>query len=444
MCGINAVINGTKEDALLMGEATRTRGEYNVYAEVGRIKVVFNYLPITDETAPPPPYTFGKFKLWLNGYISNYRELANKYALEPKSDTDTEVLALFIEKFGYDKLDELNGFFSVLITNGRDVRTFTDRYGIKQLYNYVEGGKKYISSEVKGILAVANPPVDQTAVDDWYYSLGVMTNETIYKGIYKSTRLEHKIPMEIDIPYDEAKDILSVLWHRATERNHYSNAGVFLSGGVDSGLIAQDLYPRYSFSMDYTTEHSEIDNIKINSTGEHYTIIHNDQTLNNYLEPTRKALDDLKVGSCYTNYAVSELARKFTKVVYSGAGGDEVFMGYTHRYNKTIEEVVKRTNRYTDTKPDTKGLTHFNYDWAFLRGILIVEDRMGGANTIETRYPLLDNDLVDFALSLPEEYRYNKRILKDISGLPDEIVNGKKRGFSNPVDNNTWTELLIK
>ena len=62
---------------------------------------------------------------------------------------------------------------------------------------------------------------------------------------------------------------------------------------------------------------------------------------------------------------------------------------------------------------------------------------------METRYPLLDNDLVDFALSLPDEYKENKRILKDISGLNEKVLNSPKKGFSNPVSNDEWVDFSI-
>jgi asparagine synthetase B (glutamine-hydrolysing) len=69
---------------------------------------------------------------------------------------------------------------------------------------------------------------------------------------------------------------------------------------------------------------------------------------------------------------------------------------------------------------------------------------MGGAHGMETRYPFLDNDFVNFALSLPDEYLKDKRILKDIADLPDQITKGKKRGFSNPISNKEWVDKWIE
>jgi len=48
-------------------------------------------------------------------------------------------------------------------------------------------------------------------------------------------------------------------------------------------------------------------------------------------------------------------------------------------------------------------------------------------------------------LSLPLEFIENKRILKDVCGLSENVIKGKKRGFSNPYfTNDEWVEFTIK
>lgn len=447
MCGIAAIINGDIHEVQTMGATIQSRGiSFNI-SSVNNLIVWFSWLPIVNDKIPPQPFNAGKYTVWMNGFISNYKELAEKHSIDLWVDSDTLLLAKFLEKFKGERLDELNGFFSVLYHDGENVEYFTDRYGIKQLYIYENNNKTYISSEVKALLSIMpNPELNKVSVEDWKHSLGVMTDNTIYKDISRvKPKIEFNInPPKLDIDYEEAKDKLKELLDRSFKRNQTSKQkGVFLSGGIDSGIINKNINPEYCFSMDYLTDLSEIENIKLNSNegAIHITMICNDQLFNKYIDKTIAALDDPKVGSSYTNFAITELASKYCRVLYSGAGGDELFYGYQHRYNKPINQVIKRTEASCETKYN---ISHEEYDWRFLRGILVVEDRMGGAHTVETRYPFLDNDVVDFVLKLPRKFRENKRILKDISGLHPQVIEGKKRGFSNPhLTNTQWTEKVL-
>jgi len=429
MCGIASVINGTKEEAHLMGRAIEHRGKELTYSEVGNIKVCFSHLPITT-TECNQPIEYNGVTMWFNGYISNWKELVKEHSIE--ADNDTELLVKWIALD--NDLLALNGFFAVLTYEDGRAYYLTDRYGIKQLYTHKQGNKTYICSEVKGIKAVCDLHVDEHSLNDWKYSLGVMTNNTIYKGIRKVEKLPFKKPEKRDITYDKAKEHLKRLLIQSVERNKHEtlNDGVFLSGGIDSGILANYIDPVFCFSVDYLDDNiSEIENIKRNSKGIHYTIICNKDLFEAAKGEMKEVIDDLKAGSCYTNLALTQLASTMCTVIYSGAGGDEVFGGFPHRNNKDIDDVVRRSN--LTMQPSYFGrLTHDEYNWKFLEAVLIVEDRIGGNYAMETRYPLLDNDFVDFALSLPDEYLENKRILKDISGLNDEVLSGKKKGFSNP------------
>ena len=438
-----------------MHKATERRGIRKIVQENHNAIVAFNWLPITDDSLGYLPNEHNGTIVYLNGYISNYKELASKYDIELKTDSDIEFLAKFIDKFDYFKWSELNGFFSVLwYCKSLDVwHYFTDRYGIKQLYQYEdENGNFYISSEVKGIISIfPDIKLSENRIEDWKCTLGVMNENTIYKDIYRVSKLPFNIPEKIQISYEDAKNQLISLLKQSFERNKIDTepSGVYLSGGIDSGIIAKWMKPKYSFSVDYEDEnYSEIDLIKKNTCNNHMTIIVNEESAKRNAEKTMFALDDLKAGSCYTNFAIAELASKYVKVMYSGAGGDEFFGGYPHRKKKNILDVINRTsfaNEVSKYPHSWESISHFEYDLKFLSAVLVVEDRMSGYHTMETRYPLLDNDLVDFALSLPDEYLENKRILKDVSGLHEDVINGKKRGFSNPYfTNDEWVEFTLK
>lgn len=459
MCGINAVINHpgfsiSERLSFKMHESTKHRGNKRVPEYRHNASVTFNWLRITDESLFVMPNEYNGTIVYMNGFISNFKELAKKYDIILKTNCDIEFLAKFIDMHNGNKLDELNGFFAIMYwsTFYKDWFFVTDRYGIKQLYRYTDSdGVTFVSSEVKGILAVCpeiEPSMD--GIEDWQTTLGIMNEDTIYSEIKRVKKLPFVIAEKINISYDDAKNQLIGLLTQSFERNKYiGKSGVYLSGGVDSGIIAKWMNPEYCFSVDYVDQQfSESDLIKKNSINAHLSLMVNKQMADKYSIETMKALDDLKAGSCYTNFAIAELASNFVKVVYSGAGGDEFFGGYPHRNNKPIENVIARTDyalANINELPDHWNVSHFEYDMKFLAAVLVVEDRTNAYHTMETRYPLLDNDLVDFALSLPDEYVENKKILKDVCGLHPDVINGKKKGFSNPYfSNQEWTEFLIE
>ena len=218
-------------------------------------------------------------------------------------------------------------------------------------------------------------------------------------------------------------------------------------------------------------------------------------------------LEDLRVGQCYPNYYVARLASRFVRVVLSGSGGDELFAGYPWRYYRgmrasSVDDYYRSYYDYWQRlMPDGDRPAFFSAAaWArvkdhepfevfksvfaghefplrsaedfvnaslyfeirtFLHGLLVVEDKLSMAHSLETRVPFLDNDLVDFALRVPPRYklldleraplvdedevskalRYRlqptadgKRVLRDAVKplLPGSVWDLPKQGFAAP------------
>jgi asparagine synthase (glutamine-hydrolysing) len=74
--------------------------------------------------------------------------------------------------------------------------------------------------------------------------------------------------------------------------------------------------------------------------------------------------------------------------------------------------------------------------------VLTKVDRMSMAHSIESRVPLLDNEVIDFASTLPASLKIKngrrKHVLKEVAAtlLPRDILNRKKQGFGVPLG--TW------
>ena len=211
------------------------------------------------------------------------------------------------------------------------------------------------------------------------------------------------------------------------------------------------------------------------------------------------SLEEPRVGQCYPNYYASKLVKKNDyKVVLSGAGADEIFGGYPWRYiflskkikyekfkkdyylnifklfktekkfKKILNSKFKVSNSYLKKCVDTvfdkqfgKNKKFINPDEAlslclyfeaktFLKGLLIVEDKLSMINSVETRLPYLNNELVDFSLKIPNNLKLDQKkqtgkkilieTLKNI--IPYEFLYKKKQGFSAP--DKTWYRKQLK
>jgi asparagine synthase (glutamine-hydrolysing) len=240
---------------------------------------------------------------------------------------------------------------------------------------------------------------------------------------------------------------------------------------------------------------------------EHYEMVLKSGDMERCLRDFTYHLEESRVGQSYPNYYAAKLASRFVKVVLAGTGGDELFAGYPWRYyrainnedfddyidkyykfwqrlipNKEIKEVFSpiwdevkhvRTRdifenvlyKFKDKIKEYKNEDYINLSLyfeakTFLHGLLVVEDKLSMAHSLETRVPFLDNDLVDFAQKIPVKYKIKnlnkiskmneneigkihrtndgKDILRKVMSkyIPNKIYNGVKQGFSSP--DNSW------
>lgn len=270
--------------------------------------------------------------------------------------------------------------------------------------------------------------------------------------------------------------------------------GAHLSGGLDSGTIValaqRHLGKRiksFSIGFDSAPEHDERFYIQTTSRHlktEHYEFIPTATECLMAIPKIVKAMDEPQAGSgILGQYFLSHLVSRSVKVVLGGQGGDELFGGY-HRYlpglfqdtlkNKPlaslgqIQGILNHISRISlfkvleksQRKMGLLGLTTLEYKrsydqnipigngplWDiryFLPALLQVEDRTSMAFSIESRVPLLDHRLVEFAISLPLQLKMKhaqtKYLLRKAINnlLPKNIVLRKeKRGFTAPV--NRW------
>lgn len=460
MCGIVAIFNkknirnesGYDSVTREMIDSIYHRGkDRESIINYKNISVGFRRLAITEVDSDN--LITSKWVVYLNGEIYNYKDFGF-------SGNECDVISQGLEKFGVGFIEKLNGMFFILAVNNEDVYVFRDRYGIKPIYYWQNSNIIIVSSEIKAIIKHKKYIFhkNKNVVEQWQVFNNCLTNETLFTGIYKfekgsywhlntNTKIKYWewVFKPKKIEYSEAINKIRTLIINAIEKQKPKEVlyGSCLSGGIDSNIIAA-LLPNdiHTFTVGFSEGVNEQSLAKIIGNSKKHHEIYFDKI--NYLEETIYHLEDLRVGASWANFGMYKEAARFIKVLFDGAGADELFGGYTWRYEKeNYYDIVNRTNKesvlckylFDHIFPYDTLEKRFEFDANhFLEGVLLVGDKLSMAHTIEVRFPFLDNDLVDFCLTLPNEYKQNKQILRDAFKhlLPYRIIKNKKQGFSSP------------
>ena len=304
-----------------------------------------------------------------NGEIYNFPELKKEHLQNEifKSDTDTEVIMKLYQQKGLACLELLNGDFSIAILDENKNKLFLirDRSGVKPLYYSYKNEELVFGSEIKAILKggikaeLASENLQNYFV--FKYSPG---NETLFKGInrlqpahYLSYNLcdssieikrywdPNKSTKYANLSFGEAQKEIKSLLKDATEKRLLADVpvGTFLSGGLDSSIIASFLKDKPEIqhfcaskeakdlkkegtTSDYQYAQQLAKDWKINMTE---ISIGSDNTNLEQIRNTIKYGDDLIAdGSQIPSFLITKEAAKKSKVVLSGMGADELFLGY--------------------------------------------------------------------------------------------------------------------
>jgi asparagine synthase (glutamine-hydrolysing) len=295
-----------------------------------------------------------------NGEIYNYKELKEDLLKKGhlfKTRTDTEVLVHGYEEWGDSIIDKLNGMFAFALWDEKKEELFLgrDRIGIKPLYYYAKDDILIFGSEAKSIFRHPKykKEIDNEALK-YYFYLGFFPGEiSIYKNIKKllpghslifskfglKTKKYFKIEKDVEeYRNGEGVKYLDKLLEESVESQLNADVpvGVFLSGGLDSSLIAyyvSKFKKLKSFSIGFNepgfdeSKHAHYVSKLIGT--EHYSEKFTQDDVIEIFEKVSKKLDEpLADSSLLPTYKVSELAKRYVKVVLSGDGGDELFGGY--------------------------------------------------------------------------------------------------------------------
>jgi asparagine synthase (glutamine-hydrolysing) len=312
---------------------------------------------------------------WLifNGEIYNFRDLRTQLeslGVSFATTGDSEVLLQALVHWGEAALDKIDGMFALAFWNGRERKLLLarDRLGIKPLYVYSKSRTLAFASEVKALEHANLGPLtlDRDAMDSFLAFGAVIGPNTIYREI-RELEPGHvlRINRRGDVVDRQYWSLQSFIGESVTERHtrgaeNFSNAvgevrdrltaavdshlvsdvpvGVFLSGGVDSSLLALLASERAKSPITLLTvafaeqEFSELHYAKqiARDLPHHHEIVTlTGEQLRELLPLALSAMDQPTVDGINT-YVISLAGASLgLKVLLSGIGGDELFGGYT-------------------------------------------------------------------------------------------------------------------
>jgi asparagine synthase (glutamine-hydrolysing) len=430
MCGIVGMY-GEVDSRLLrsMMDIITYRGpdEYDIY-QGEECALGHRRLSIIDlETGKQPIFNELKNKCIIyNGEVYNFKEL--KDGLEAHHDfatnTDTEVILHLYEEEGFECVKKLDGMFAFAIIDEEGLFLARDPLGIKPLYYGEKNNALYFASEIKSLLL---------AVDDVKeFPPGCYFHPTVGIKSYFDVPEKKGTLSDQDVIMKQIEQLLD----KAVVKRLVSDVplGIFLSGGLDSSLIAS-IANRYvsnlnTFSVGYEGSR-DIDFARrtaeyLNTT--HHELLYTKEDMLEILPEVIYHLESFDTGlirSAIPCFFVSKIASKFVKVVLAGEGSDELFAGYEYLKSYKDPDSLEKELYYI-----TANLYNINLQRV---------DRMTMAHSVEGRVPFLDIGLLKFAfkidtsLKMATKDKMEKWILRKTfqEYLPEDILWRTKEIFAD-------------
>lgn len=506
MCGITGFVD--KKNKLTIGKRTRIvkdmlsilnhRGGDAIGVETyGLTTTGHTRLSIVDiDKRANQPLTNDRAILSFNGEIYNHKNLRNKYIkyrLDSYSDTATlfELLQLLpVEKV----LKIIHGMYAFIhINKQKNILTLaSDKFSIKPLY-YINTPEYFAwASEVKAFKVIPGFrfKLNTDCLEEYLIYRYVAGERTLFNKVNKLQsgelvqfdlnggdlkRIQYYDIFNIGYPDNFTEKILKNSVHNQLMSD--MPVGIQLSGGVDSSLIAIfakqfSKYKLSTFSIGLSDEkwnefdYSDLIAKKLRT--DHHKIVFSKNDFSKLLPKITYHLDEPLVHpNTIPIYILAKEARKYTKVLLTGEGADEIFYGYSRYFDQNLQsnndilfsnsfntpasvsKIIKKGGSYLKvrtrilrnipkhTKFDAK-ISYYDLH-TYLPHVLQRQDKAGMAANIENRVPFLYESVAESAFYMQNRVGEfgGKTPLKKIAlkYLSRDFVLRRKCGFGLPIAN---------
>ena len=315
-----------------------------------------------------------RYFIVFNGSIYNYKDLRNyllNKGIKLKTFSDTEVILELFALEGPEMLQKLKGMFAFVIWDNQEKEAFAarDPYGIKPLYIGFNSKGLILASQVKTLISTKKFKTEKDIYSEFSFeNFGYVIEPRTWFENIKSLKAGHYIIIKDNKIIDDQKWFqIEKIWISADKNNSKLSTkdsldaiksaltetvtkhlisdvpiGIFLSGGIDSSLLAALISLNTKKNIKAITvlfedfENTENDETYIaKKVSEKFGINHyiykvSKDDFYKDLPEILDSMDQPSVDGINTWYASKAAASLDIKVVFSGLGGDEIFFGYDH------------------------------------------------------------------------------------------------------------------
>jgi asparagine synthase (glutamine-hydrolysing) len=359
-----------------------------------------------------------------NGEIYNFPHLRPELIKQHKfyTTSDSEAMVHLYEDHGVSMVEHLDGMYAFVIADEGNFYAARDPIGIKPLYLGERNGSLIFASELKAFPSNCDMVQEFPPGTFFHSAQGFSTFYTVPELLSRQAPVEDYI--------EEIRETLET----AVVKRLMSDVplGAFLSGGLDSSLIAalarKHMDQLHTFSVGIKGSR-DLEAARVVSN--HLDTIHHEYIITEqevreklpeiiyYLE----SFDQDLVRSAIPCYFTSRLAADYVKVILTGEGADELFGGYSYYKDIGDSEFLHR-----ELRRSVASLHNINLQRV---------DRMTMAHAIEGRVPFLDLTMIRLGQLIPTEMKIAgsppiekwilRKAFEDL--LPKEIIWRVKEQF---------------
>ena len=474
MCGIAGIIkNNTitqidKKKLSFMLKAIKHRGPDSSGTYIkNNIAIGMNRLAIIDINNGNQPIKDKNNIIIFNGEIYNFENLKKKYFSKEKfkTNTDTEVLLKGYNKFGINFFKKCNGIFTFCIIdhNKNKVIIGRDPIGVKPLYLYIEENSIFFSSELKSFYKFKNIKLDKNSLSQYlssFYSFSpncalkkvISLNPGTILSIKKNLKIKKNNFFDVknlifvknkENKFDLKKEIIN-----SVKRQLVSDVpvGLLLSSGLDSMSILSSL--KSLGKLENTNTYTSIYDDK--SLSEEKFIlklskewgfkpnlfkISSKDIVKNF-DDYIKCYDDFEfMRNSFAMYHLCKNIKK-NKVLLSGVGGDEIFLGYKTHIASNLKSYFKHEHFLFKILHNLKSLNLYNdnVERFFYGSSKSYKEAIFLWRRIHTDKEINKNFLnikdLDYSKIFFNYYKYFK--------ISSKLNNFSKKKFYSYIDMKTW------